>query len=530
MERMQAHLINRSEELSLKQDQLIDLLREQKKEKALSDLFYFGKYVLGYDFEEQPHRSYCNDLQNSERLSKLNLEPRGIFKTTITIAYVIWKIIKDPNIRVMIDCEDLSLSKSILSEIKTHFESNGELRILFGDFVGTKKWTEVQIIVGKRTKNRKDPTINTSSIEVNRTGAHIDLLIEDDLHSKFNSQTPEQIDKVEEHWRLNQSILDPGGEEVINGTRYAVKDLYGRIIEKEKARRKGGRRKFHIRVKDAETSGPNGGLYFPTRLTLDYLEDKKLEQGSYVYACQYKNNPVDPSAIKFKPHWIQFYGRYAPDNLTVTATLDPAISTKDDACYSNINVIGTDADGYIHLLDNYRFRAETNVVIDEIFRMNDKWLPIEFGIEIFAFQKSLKYWIAERSRNSGRFIPVKELKTDTKVSKDLRIKALIPYVENGTIKFPGTGPHSLSGGMLDLYVEMTEYPVGGYDDALDSLASQLQLYTPARIERKIVEPVRSFEALRLQERSRRLQDMKRRTPLAYFVKQETPSMFQEAAR
>lgn len=514
------------QESSEREDQLIDLLREQKKEIALSDLFYFGKYVLGYDFEEQPHRNYCNDLQNEESLHNLNLEPRGSFKTTCTIAYVIWKIVKNPNIRFMIDCEDLALSKAILGEIKTHLEKNDEFRLLFGDYVGKNKWTEYQIVVNRRTKILKDPTVNTSSVEVNRTGAHVDELIEDDLHSRFNSQTPEQIAKVVEHWQLNQSILDPKGREVINGTRYAVKDLYGQIIEKEKERRRLGKKKYHIRIKDAETSGPGGTLYFPKRLTKEFLEDKRIEQGSYVYACQYKNNPVDPSAVKFKPHWIKFYGRYAPDKLVVTATLDPAISTKDDACYSNINICGTDVDGYLYLLDNYRFRAETNVVIDEIFRMYNKWpMTVEFGIETFAFQKSLKYWIAERSRRNGVFIPVKELKTDTKVSKDLRIKALIPYVENGTIQFPGEGPHSLSGGMLDLYNEMITFPVGEYDDALDSLASQLQLYRPANLPKKKPEPPkRSFEYLMQQERNRRIRS-KSKIGVPLLGRGEIPNAF-----
>lgn len=488
-----------------KGQRLISLLRAKKAALGMQDLFYFTTNILGYqDVTEQPHREMCNVLSsNKDRL--LNLEPRGVFKTTLTIAYIIWRIIKEPNIRILIDSEELALSKKMLGEIKGHFERNEELIKLYGDFVGKEKWNESEIIVSKRTKILKDPTVNTGGVEGTRVGSHVDLLIEDDLHSNLNTGTPEQILKVIEHWKLNGSILDPGGKEIINGTRWAIGDLYGTIIEQEKARRAAGKKKkFHVRIKDAEDSGPGGTLYFPTRLTQEFLDDKKLEQGSYTYACQYKNNPIDDSAIIFKKHWFQFYGRYAPENLIVTGTLDPAIGTKDNNCFSNINVVGTDSDGYMHILDNLRFRALPNEIIDNIFLMHEKWNFREFGIEVVAYQKALKYWMYERMRQTGVFINIKELKTDTRDSKDKRIRGLIPYVESGTLRFPGQGVHSLQDGILDLYTEMTEYPVGKYQDAIDSLAYQLQLYTPARIKSKPVVVTRNFQQVMKEERSRRI--------------------------
>ena len=498
-----------------KKQRLLSLLRSKKAALGISDLFYFTKYILGYpDVIEQPHREMCDSLA-SGNLRILNLEPRGSFKTTLTVSYCIWRIIQDPNIRILIDSEELALSKKILGEIKGHLERNTEFINLYGDYVTkAEKWDQSEIVVNKRNKlGLKDPTINTGGVEVTRVGSHVDLLIEDDLHSQQNTQTPEQIEKVQEHWRLNQSILDPGGKEVINGTRWAVGDIYGTIIEQEKERRKIGKRKFHIRIKDAESSGPNNSLYFPTRLTAEVLADKKLEQGSYVYACQYKNNPVDEDAIIFKPHWFKFYGRFAPEELVITGTLDPAIGLKDANCYSNINIIGTDCDGYIYVLDNHRFRAEPHDIIDAIFQMCNKWDMYQFGIEVVAYQKVLKFWMYERMRQTGVFINIKELKTDTTINKDKRIRGLMPFVESGTIQFPGTGPFSLQGGILDLYTEMIEYPVGKYKDAIDSFAYQLQLYTPASIKVKKPEVKRTFSQVMMDERRKRVRVNKSGIPI-----------------
>lgn len=58
-------------------------------------------------------------------------------------------------------------------------------------------------------------------------------LIHDDLNSGANSATPEARQKVITHFRMNLAILEPEGELVVIGTRYATDDIIGWIIENE---------------------------------------------------------------------------------------------------------------------------------------------------------------------------------------------------------------------------------------------------------------------------------------------------------
>lgn len=460
-----------------KQRKLVALLRQQKVTLGMADLFYFSKYILGYDLvSEDPHRGMCDFIMHPHK-RKLDLEPRGSFKSTvITISYSILSILRNPDIRILIDSEDLAVSKKFLSEIKPHFESNHEFRKLFGDLTG-RKWTDSEIIVSSRKRDRKEPTILTGGVETPRVGMHVDLLIEDDLHSQHNTQTPEQVEKVIKHWQLNGSILEPGGEEIIIGTRWLVGDLYDTVMSQEKARRKAKLSpKYIIRKRSAYNA--NGTLYFPTRLTHEFLEDQKLTQGSRIFACQYLNNAVDESAVLFKPSWIKWYGRQTPSNLYITAIVDPAISQKDDACNTAFTQVGTDPDGFLYVLDAVILKCLPHELIDWILKLQQLWSPKVFGVETVAFQKAIKYWAQERMRNTGQWVNIQELKTDTRVTKDMRIKALIPYVESGTMQFPGIGPQSLSGGLRQLYEEMTTYPMSKTFDGLDSLAYHLQLYTP----------------------------------------------------
>lgn len=469
-----------------KQRKLIALYRQQKVNLGMGDLYYFAKYILGYNLvSEEPHRGMSDFIMHPHK-RKMDLEPRGSFKSTvITISYSILSILRNPNIRILIDSEDLAVSKKFLSEIKPHFESNNEFRKLFGDLAG-RKWTDSEIIVSSRTQNRKEPTIMTGGVETPRVGMHVDLLIQDDLHSQHNTQTPEQVEKVIKHWQLNGSILEPEGEEIIIGTRWLVGDLYDTIMTQERMRRKAGLPpKYLIRKRSAYNK--DGTLYFPNRLTHEFLEDQKIIQGSRIFACQYLNDAVDESAVLFKPSWIKWYGRNTPSNLYITAIVDPAISQKDDACNTAFTQVGTDADGFLYVLDAIILKCLPHELIDWILKLQQLWNPKVFGVETVAFQKAIKYWAQERMRNTGQWVNIQELKTDTKVTKDMRIKALIPYVESGTLQFPGSGPQTLSGGLRQLYNEMTTYPMCKTFDGLDSLAYHLQLYTPPAQRRKVVE-------------------------------------------
>ena len=475
---------------------LLYLLRDKKVRLTSKDLFYFAKYVLNYTaLQEQPHRELCRILRGPS-LRNLIVQPRGTFKSTIvTIADNILDIVKNPNIRILIDSQDVSTSKKFLEEIRSQFESNDELRKLFGDYVGDT-WNDSSIRVPRDPNlpnfHAKDPTILTGGVETPRVGSHVDKLVEDDLCSEHNTNNSEQLSKVVDHWRRNQPILEPGGKENVVMTPWSLGDLSYTIRDMEKALRKDGGKKFHIYWRGAVNS--DGSLFFPERLSHEFLNEKRIELGSKIYSSQYACNALDEDRLLFKPSWIRFYGHYAPQNLYVTSTLDPAISERDDACNTACVTCGTDVDGYLYILDAWAKKADPSKILDDMFETQRKHNPVEFGVEVVAFQKTLKFWMWERARQTGEFIPFKELKTDTRVTKDMRIKALVPYLESGTILFPGTGPESLTGDMYRLYEELLQYPVGKTCDLVDALAYQLQLKNPARSLPKPKEPDDTLDA------------------------------------
>ena len=203
-----------------------------KKDAFHRYLYATARYLLGYeDITLETHGKMIQALE-SDATRKLIVMPRGTFKTSIGgVSYPIWSLIRNPNIRILLDSELYTNSKNMLREIKLHLEKK-ELEELYGVFRGTV-WNEGEIIINQRTQIKKEATITCSGIGAQKTGQHYDLIIADDMNSPKNSHTPELCEKVINHYRYYTSLLDPGGTIVIIGTRYSANDLIGHILANE---------------------------------------------------------------------------------------------------------------------------------------------------------------------------------------------------------------------------------------------------------------------------------------------------------
>ncbi len=216
----------------------MELERRQKAEFGSKDLYVFDKHILGYDLMQlQPHRELCDIVMDQKKKKKLIMLPRGSFKSSVvTISYPLWRLEKNPNLRILIDNETFSNSKAFLAEAKGMLE-NPEVLAVYPHLEPNKKinngWTEDSVILKARTRHRKEPNLSCAGIDNTKVGMHYDIIIMDDVVSTKNVTTAEQMKQVIDHYRLILSLLEPSGELIIIGTRYHIGDLYGHIIENE---------------------------------------------------------------------------------------------------------------------------------------------------------------------------------------------------------------------------------------------------------------------------------------------------------
>lgn len=237
-------------------EQLI-VANELIKKAALADFHVFAKYVLGYkDIVWRTHGEAISTLEaNASR--KIIVLPRGTFKSSLCdVAYPMWRLEQDPDLTILLDSELYTNSANFIREIKQHYSSERYTRI-FGQREGSK-WGESEIIVKHRTRYmrglRKEASITAGGVGTTKVGQHYDLIIGDDYNSPSNSDTPEKCEKVINHVRYNMNILNPLGEYIFVGTRYAERDVIGWLLKDilNEPHFADGIMKFKDKIKDGE--------------------------------------------------------------------------------------------------------------------------------------------------------------------------------------------------------------------------------------------------------------------------------------
>ena len=205
---------------------------EIKRRACKADLYVFATEICDYQEVNLRTHGEMLDALESRTTRKLIVMPRGTFKSSLgTVAYSIWRLLNNPNERILIDSEVYTNSKNFLREIKAILQSQ-KFVDLFGDWRGSN-WTENEITVSTRTKPYKEASITAGGIGTVKVGQHYSIIIGDDYNSGNNSETPEMRAKVIRHYQMNTSILEPTGTYAIIGTRYAVDDVIGFIMNNE---------------------------------------------------------------------------------------------------------------------------------------------------------------------------------------------------------------------------------------------------------------------------------------------------------
>lgn len=190
-----------------------------------------------------------------------NVPPGFAKSTTLTVNYVVWRVCKDPNIRVVIVSATQRLAKQFLGAIKTRLshDSYGELQRKWGPEGGfratAEQWTQTEIYLGGKNDGEKDPTVQAIGMGSQIYGTRADLIVVDDAVLLDNAHRWEgQIDwltqevvtrlpesgETEFAWQ-QQNAADyvgalatrlspcPDSKLIVVGTRVAPVDIYQKL-------------------------------------------------------------------------------------------------------------------------------------------------------------------------------------------------------------------------------------------------------------------------------------------------------------
>jgi hypothetical protein len=170
----------------------------------------------------------------------INIPPNHAKSITVTVDYVTWKVVQNPNFRVLIVSQTQQLAADFLYAIKqrlTH-PMYADLQAAYAAGVGfnskSATWTATRVTFGDelRESSEKDPNIEAVGIGGQIYGKRADMIIVDDAVTLKNANEFEK----QIRW-LTQDVrsrLNPTGKLIIIGTRVASVDLYRELRQEDR--------------------------------------------------------------------------------------------------------------------------------------------------------------------------------------------------------------------------------------------------------------------------------------------------------
>lgn len=183
------------------------------------------------ELQLKPFHKVWLDWQ-ANNLFTLILAPRGHGKSMVCSAvYSVWKIIANPDIRILLVTSSGSRAVDWTLQIK-RFLTSEMLSVLLGQAEG-QPWSENCFTVAWR-RNLMLPgnTFTGCGVEGAITGQHVDVILIDDIVTSESARSPQQQEKlVSDYHNMILPCLQRGGEVHILGTRYSPNDFYGYILD-----------------------------------------------------------------------------------------------------------------------------------------------------------------------------------------------------------------------------------------------------------------------------------------------------------
>ena len=177
-----------------------------------------------------------------KKLYVCNTPPDHAKTHTLSISYVTWRILRNPNLRVLIISKTQDLAKDIVGAIKDRLDSRTpmfeELKNDFGPPEGfennSREWRQDRITLSADvlTSGEKDPTLRAAGMGQQIYGKRADLILMDDCVDLGNVHEFEK--QIRWTQKEVQSRLVVGGSLLIIGTRMASQDLYSEITKPER--------------------------------------------------------------------------------------------------------------------------------------------------------------------------------------------------------------------------------------------------------------------------------------------------------
>jgi hypothetical protein len=470
------------------------LFKEYEDELARRRLSVFTNSVLGFENADH-HREWYAILENRLMQTgswddKLTPAPKGHYNrligllaprshaksTCFTVNYALWRIGRDPNIRILIVGANGGISASFLREIKGHIERNTNFHRVFDNLSpenlkDAEKWSTSEIIV-KRTNTRlKDPTVSVASAAGTVVSKRADIIICDDMLDENNTRTAGQREKIRDWFNeVLLPVLEPTGQLIVVGTAWNMEDLYHDIMKQPIYDIK----KRYKAILNDETQE----VLWPERWSYESLMERKQQTGSVAFNKSYQNEAIAAEDAVFQREWLDQakakginrtflthmdYAKWDMGKMTIVIGVDLAISQKDDSDFTAMVVLGRNPDGMKIPLFMLRDKLSPKQTRDWIVNLNERFNPDLIMVESNGYQKAIQIDLAEHTD-----LPIRAYSTGKeKYDIDIGLNSIAVEMENAKWILPYSDTDLNGRRLIDIFVDgCLNFPSGHTEDLL----------------------------------------------------------------
>jgi hypothetical protein len=304
-------------------------------------------------------------------------------------------------------------------------------------------------------------------------------IIDDPFKNREEADSPVVRESRHSWYQSTFSTREEGNSMVIFIlTRWHEDDLAGRVLKDSAEAKKNGEAydeweviEYKAIATEDDKNRKVGEALWPGKFSLEKLNKKKTEMGSYEFSALYQQTPIDEENRKFKQAWFKYrtYEEMEDQQTYNVMTIDPRgkKDVKEGNDFVGITVNFIDKDKNWNFI-SYREKLGATALIDIIFTNWNRYKLHKIGIEDNQFTQGLMVSIEAEMKLRGVYPDIELLKHGG-TQKELRIEALVPRYERGAIfHLTRYGANQC----LDLEDELALFPKAANDDASDSAAYQ----------------------------------------------------------
>lgn len=356
----------------------------------------------------------------------------GFGKTEQVIYHLIWRIGRQPSIRILLLGKQQENAKKLLRKIRRQVEDNPMVRLVFPELLPGAPWTDDRLRVAGAGIDTTSDTIETYGLDSSPQGARADIVLADDVVDFENSLTEYQRKKLisfidqairtrltttgqffmlANAWHEEDVAFDYSRRAAVHYKAYPAIDDLGRLLwpsfrsqawlDEERASMPlaSFERMYLCRPRSDATR-----IFQSAWFTLSRQKGAGLRpQRSVAHAFDREGNLLDPTHIALM-------GVLMAQRLRVVIGVDLATGKTEKKRKSDLTVffvLGIHPDGARQVLWIEKGRWSFDVALERLKILNDRYRPDLFVVEDNGAQVAL----AQFARAGGLETPILDFST-----------------------------------------------------------------------------------------------------------------------